>query len=419
MPDTGFVNLLVVAVVALLAPLAVASVPVVRVPGVVVEIVAGVVLGPQVLGVVSADLVVQVLSVIGLAFLLFTVGLELDVRTLRGTALRLAALGYAVSLALGVGTGLLAAAAGWVSSPALVAIALSATSLGLVVPVLKDSGHTDSPAARLTVAAATVADVAAIVLLTLLFSQKATSLGARVVLLTTFVGVVTVTAVAVLVTERWGSLTRVIRSLQDTTAEIRVRGAVVLLVGFVVLAQEFGLEAILGALLAGVVIGAVDRDSATHPHFRTKLDAIGFGFLIPVFFVSSGIRLDVSGLVADPSALVRMPVFLLALLVVRGLPALLYRRQLSGRQVAAAALLQATSLPFLVTASMIGTELGLISSVNAAALVGAGVASVLVFPTIALTLLRESVTRPTPRAAPPTRSALESSAPIARPTTSS
>src|SRR4051794_32769595 len=410
MPDTGFVNLFVVALVALLAPLTVAAVPIVRVPAVVAEIVAGVVLGPQGLRMVSADLVVQVLSVIGLAFLLFTVGLELDVRTLRGTALRLAALGYAVSLALGAGTGLLAAAAGWVSSPVLVAIALSATSLGLVIPVLKDSGHTDSPAARLTVAAATLADVAAILLLTLFFSEEATSIGARVVLLTSFVGIVAVTGAAVLVTERWASLTRVVGSLQDTTAEIRVRGAVMLLLGFVVLAEKFGLEAILGALLAGVVIGAVDRDTATHPHFRTKLDAIGFGFLIPVFFVSSGIRLDVSGLVADPAALVRMPVFLLALLVVRGLPALLYRHHLSGRQVAAAGLLQSTSLPFLVTASMIGTDLGLISSVNAAALVGAGVASVLVFPTVALGLLREPAVRSTPSAVPTTRRALSDSA---------
>src|SRR5262245_43790469 len=131
MPDTGFDNLFIVALVALLAPLAVAAVPAFRVPAVVVEIVAGVVLGPDVLGVVDADVPVEVLSVIGLAFLLFTVGLELDVRTLRGTMLRLAIVGYVVSLALGTGVGLLATAAGWVSSPLLVALALSATSLGL------------------------------------------------------------------------------------------------------------------------------------------------------------------------------------------------------------------------------------------------------------------------------------------------
>jgi Kef-type K+ transport system membrane component KefB len=351
---------------------------------------------------------VQVLSLIGLAFLLFSVGLELDLQALRGTTLRLAAVGYAISLVLGTGTGLLVATAGWVSSPLLVAIALSSTSLGLVVPVLKDSGHTESTTARLAIAAATLADVAAILLLTLLFSEEASSLGARIVLLTTFVGVVAAAAGAVLVTERWGSLARVVRRLQDTTAEIRVRGAVVVLIGFVVLAQRFGLEAILGALLAGVVVNVVDRDTSSHPNFRLKLDAIGLGFLIPVFFVASGIQLDVAGLVADPGALVRMPVFLVALLLVRGVPALLYRRYLSGREVMAAALLQATSLPFLVTASMIGTQLGVISPVNAAALVGAGLASVLIFPTAAIALLREPVA-PSATRLPPTRRVLTSS----------
>src|SRR3954454_6183474 len=120
MPDTGFDNLFIVALIALIAPLATAAMPAVRVPAVVVEILAGVVLGPDVLGAVEADLPVEVLSVIGLSFLLFTVGLELDVRSLRGTALRLAVVGYAVSLALGLGVGSLATAAGWVSSPVLV-----------------------------------------------------------------------------------------------------------------------------------------------------------------------------------------------------------------------------------------------------------------------------------------------------------
>ena len=112
--------------------------------------------------------------------------------------------------------------------------------------------------------------------------------------------------------------------LQDTTAEIRVRAAVVLLVAFVALAEQFGLESILGAFMAGAVVGLVDRDTTSHPHFRLKLEAIGYGFLIPVFFVTSGLRLDLSGLVDDPSALARVPVFVVALLVVRGVPALLF-----------------------------------------------------------------------------------------------
>ena len=163
-----------------------------------------------------------------------------------------------------------------------------------------------------------------------------------------------------------------------------------LLIAFTALAERFGLESILGAFLAGVVVSVVDRDSASHPRFRAKLEAIGFGFLIPVFFVSSGIRLDLQGLLDNPSALLRVPVFLLALLVVRGVPALLYVRELGRRSALAAGLLQATSLPFIVTATQIGVQLGRISPVTAAALVCAGLLSVLIFPVTALTLLRRS-----------------------------
>jgi Kef-type K+ transport system membrane component KefB len=408
MADTGFDNLLVVAVVALAAPLVVALVPTVlpalRLPAVVVEIVVGVVLGPSVLGVVEADLPVQVLAMIGLAFLLFMVGLELDVRALRGRVLGIAALGYLLSLALGGGVGLAVAAAGWVDGPLLVAVALSATSLGLIVPVLKDAGQTGSAMGRLTVASATFADVAAILLLTLLLSEGTASIGARAVLLASFAGLVALVAAALFLTEQWRPLGDLVLRLQDTTAEIRVRAAVVLLLGFVVLADRFGLETILGALLAGAVVGAIDRDTSSHPQFRTKLDAIGYGFLIPVFFVASGIRLDVEGLLADPAALARTPVFVVALLLVRGVPALLFLRWLSGRETLAAGLLQATSLPFLVTATMIGIDTGLVSPVDAAALVAAGVVSVLVFPVAALGLLRSDQVRAPDRS--PERSAL-------------
>src|SRR3712207_6129600 len=130
----------------------------------------------------------------------------------------------------------------------------------------------------------------------------------------------------------------------DLTAEIRVRLVVLLLVAFVALAERLGLETILGAFLAGALVGLVDRDSATHPRFRAKLDAIGYGFLIPVFFVSSGVRLDLRGLLEEPTALLQVPVFLVALLVVRGLPAVLYRNALGRTGSLAAGLLQATSL---------------------------------------------------------------------------
>jgi len=392
MPEIGFTNLFLVSLIAFLAPLTVALVPRLKVPAVVVEILAGVVLGPAVLGAVEADLPVQVLAVVGLSFLLFMVGLELDVRRLRGRVLRGAALGYLLSLLLGTVVGLGAAAAGWVQSPLLVAIALSATSLGLVVPVLKDADQVESDLGRATVAGATLADVAAVLLLTLLFSAGSATVGARVILLLTFFGFVAVTGAAVVLTERWQQLRDVLLALQDTTAEIRVRAAVVLLAGFVALAERFGLETILGALLAGAVVGAVDRDASSHPQFRTKLEAIGYGFLVPVFFVSSGIRLDVAGLVGDPAALARTPLFLAALLLVRGVPVLLLRHQLTRRETVAAGLLQATSLPFLLTATTIGVDTGLMTGVTAASLVAAGILSVTVFPATALAVLRGNST---------------------------
>jgi Kef-type K+ transport system membrane component KefB len=387
-PDVSFDSLLVVAVVAVLAPLLLGYAPGLRIPAVVLEIVAGVVLGPSGLGWLEVDLPVQVVGILGLAFLLFLAGLEIDLRTLRGGALGLAVGGYGVTLLAGLAVGFAARGAGWVASATLLAIALSATSLGLVVPVLKDAGAIDGDVGRVTVAAATVADFAAILLLSLAFSAAGGGTGERLVLLAAFAVLVVATAAGVLAAGRSVRLGAVLTRLQDTTAEIRVRLAVLLLVGFVVLAERFGLESILGAFLAGAVVAAVDGDAESHPNFRVKLEAIGYGFLVPVFFVSSGARLDVGGLLAEPAALLRVPVYLAALLVVRGLPALLHVRTLGRRAAAACGLLQATSLPFIVTATQIGVLTGRMSAVTAAALVCAGLLSVLLFPAAALGLLR-------------------------------
>jgi Kef-type K+ transport system membrane component KefB len=154
-------------------------------------------------------------------------------------------------------------------------------------------------------------------------------------------------------------------------------------------AEELGLEVILGTFVAGAIISLLDRDEVmTHPDFRRKLEAIGFGFFIPVFFVTSGVRFDLDALIAKASNLAMVPVFLAALLVVRGVPALLYRGALDGRRTLVAGILQATSLPFIVAATAIGLELGLLDAAESAALIGAGLLSVLVFPVLGLTLLR-------------------------------
>jgi Kef-type K+ transport system membrane component KefB len=177
--------------------------------------------------------------------------------------------------------------------------------------------------------------------------------------------------------------------LANTTAQIRVRGAFVLMVAFAALAQGLGLEVILGTFAAGAIIKLADRDERmTHPELRTKLEAVGYGVFIPVFFVASGVRFDLGALFASAEAIVTVPIFLAALLLVRGLPALLYRRDIGARRTAVAGLLQATSLPFIVAATMIGLDLGLIAEASAAAFVAAGLLSVLIFPLAALTLLR-------------------------------
>jgi Kef-type K+ transport system membrane component KefB len=179
--------------------------------------------------------------------------------------------------------------------------------------------------------------------------------------------------------------------LEDTTAQIRIRGAVLLLAGFLFLASRFGLEAILGAFLAGAVLGRLDRRATMeHPQFRHKLEGIAYGFVVPVFFVSSGIQFDLQALFAETSTLLLVPVFLVALLIVRGVPALLYRGVVGNPKTAAAALLQATSLPLIVTTAMIGRSLGIIDDATSAALIAAGLFSVLMFPILAITVLQRA-----------------------------
>ena len=390
MPKVSFASLVVVSAIAVAAPLIVGFFPRIRVPAVVLEIVAGIVVGPHGLGLVKhVDLPIQILALVGLAFLLFLAGLEIDVERLRGRLLRLAGLGFVATIALGLAAGGIFKAAGTVRSPLFLAITLAATSLGLVVPVLKDAGQASTELGQLTIAASSVADFGAVVLLTLFFStEHSTGTGAKVILLVGFVALAGAVALALARLNRSMRFGAVLVKLQDTTAEIRVRIAVLLLVAFVAIAQRFGLETILGAFIAGGVLSLIDRDSTSHPNFRLKLEAIGYGFVVPVFFVASGLRFDLDALLRSPSAFARVPLFLLALLVVRGVPAALYRRSVGTRGAVAAGLLQATSLPFIVTATEIGLLLHLIQPVTGAALVAAGLLSVVIFPPIALGLLR-------------------------------
>jgi Kef-type K+ transport system membrane component KefB len=399
--DVDFTNLLIVAAAAFAAPLALGLVPALRLPAVVLEIVLGIVLGPSLLGWAEVDQPVRLMSLLGLAFLLLLAGLEVEFEQFRGRLLRLTGLGFLVGFGIAILFALGLHEAGLVKSPLLIAIIASATSLGIVISVLKDAGESSTQFGQIVLAAASIADVATIVLLSLFFSEKSSGLGAKLSLLGAFVALAAGVAIAVLGAERSARISAALLRLQDTTAQIRVRGAFVLLVGFVVLAEKFGLEAILGAFMAGAILKLVDRDQAmTHTHFHQKLSEAGFGIFVPFFFVASGLSFDGDALFAESSTLALVPIFLALLLAARALPALFYRPLLDGRHVAAAGLLQATSLGFIVVVAQIGMELGLITKGTGAAFLAAGLVSVLVFPLTALSLLRPARVSPEAASAP-------------------
>ena len=390
MPAVHYMNLLIVVAVGLLAPLALGFFPRFRLPAIVLELVLGILIGPSGLGWAQPDLPVSILALVGLAFLLFLSGLEIDVERLRGRILKLTAIGFALSFAIAVSLSLGLKAGGFVKSPLFMATVLAASSLSVIFPVLKDSGDTSSSFGQLVLASASVAEFGAIILLSLFFSGKgSTSTAGTLILLGVFGLVVVLVGVAIAGVERSISLSRVLRRLQDTTAQIRVRAAFVLVIGFTALADQVGLETILGAFAAGVLLSLIDRDQAmTHPQFRLKLEAVGFGVFIPVFFVTSGMRFDLHALFASASTVARVPLFLLAIYLARGLPAIMYVRLLGRSRSVVAGVLQATSLTVIVAATQIGLQLGVVSRASAAGLVAAGLLSVVISPALGLQLLR-------------------------------
>jgi Kef-type K+ transport system membrane component KefB len=385
----NFTGLWIVCLAALAAPLVARGASRLRVPAVVLEVILGIVIGPSVLGWVHADPAITVVSDLGLAMLLFLAGREIDYSRLRGPTVELAAIGMAVSLGLAAAIGFGLDALHLVRAPVFVAVVLSATGLGVLLPIFEDSPEISSLFSRLVTTAATFGEFTPILLLTLLFSREATGLGARLLLLVAFAGLAVALGLALFRVGESQRVMALLTRLQDTTAQIRVRIAVVLFVAFTALASVLGLEAILGAFVAGAILKLVDRDAQmAHPHLSIKLEALGFGFLIPVFFVTTGLRFDLHAL-ASPSTLALVPIFLGGQLLVRGVPAVLFAQPLERDwlQVAAAGLFSATSLSFPVAASMIALQLGVITAGTASALIASGLLSALLFPALALALL--------------------------------
>jgi Kef-type K+ transport system membrane component KefB len=268
-------------------------------------------------------------------------------------------------------------------------IILAATSFGIVVAVLRDAGQTTTQFGQLVIAGASLADFATVILLSLFFSSSGASFETTLVLLILFVGVGAALGAALAGARGSHGLAAAVTRLHRTSAQISVRIAFLLLAVLVYLSSEFGLEVVMGAFLAGAMVSLLDRENAVSTSgLHEKLDGIGFGIFIPIFFVVSGVKLDIDALFSSWNAIALVPLTVIALLLVRGVPALMYRRFVSQREALSAGLLQATSLSFVVAASQIGVELGKLDSADAAGLVTGGVLSVLLFPVLALRVLR-------------------------------
>jgi len=378
--DTGLRALLVVSIVSAAAPFVSAILARFRVPQVVVLIVGGVLIGPEVAGLAEPDSIALVANV-GLGFLFLLAGYELELDHFAERTGRLAVAGWLISALVSiVVTGLLAAA-GLVHAYVPVALALTTTALGTLLPILRDNDMLSGPMGRYLMPAGAAGEFLPIVGIAIFLGSKG-----RVYGLFSLVAMC-VLALALAWLPRLAQVERfeaISHEGEHATSQTTLRLTVMLLFGLLVFASDFGLDVVLGAFLAGVVLrrwapGDVDA-------LEGKLDAVGYGFFIPVFFVSSGMSLDL-GSIADAPA--RLVVFFLLLLAVRGLPALfLYRHDLVARERVQMMLLTATSLPLLVALAAVGLDSGEMLPENAASLVGAGVLSVIVFPGIAVALHR-------------------------------
>jgi Kef-type K+ transport system membrane component KefB len=375
--------------IAVAAPLLVAAVPKLRAPTIVVEFLFGVIVGPDVLGWVRIDEPLNVLSLLALGFLLFIAGSEVNVSSLRGKLLRKAVGSYGLSLAIAFAAATLLGAADIVLTPSLIAVILSATGLGVVIPILRSSNLTTTSEGQTILVVATVSEFSAVLLLALFFGEGEAGVLDNLLVIAIYAVVAVVLWLLLRWAEHGARLNAQLTRLEGGTVQIRIRLALLILFVFLVVSQRFGLESILGAFLAGVVLGDLRRDDREDPtsSFWPKVEAIGFGFLIPLYFVTSGVRFDLSGLFSSPSALLRVPLFLVLFLVARGVPALLFRRQLGPRVTGALALLSATSLSFVITATDIGVRIGKLRDINETAIVGAAVIAMVIFPVGAQALL--------------------------------
>jgi Kef-type K+ transport system membrane component KefB len=387
--NQGLVDLVAVGLVAALAPLLAAILPGPRIPQVVLFLFGGIIIGPHVLGLAETSNI-QLLANIGLGFLFLLAGYELDPALLRQQPGRLAITGWLISAVIAVGVAAGLASAGYIKDYVPVGLALTTTALGTLLPILRDNDMLGGQFGQHVYAAGATGELFPILIIAVFLTQRGHFVALASVAL---VGVLAVALSAAPWLAKSTTMQRIIREGQDATGQTTLRWAVLLLFVLLAIASRFGLDVVLGAMLAGMVLRAwtrrfnMDTESLEH-----KFDAVGYGIFIPIFFISSGMTLDLKAISQDP---LRMLLFFVLLLMVRGLPSLLvYRHVLSARKRVEMTFITATTLPLLIALAEIGQRDGVMLPATAAALVGAGVLSVLVYPMIAVGLHRSATLTP-------------------------
>jgi Kef-type K+ transport system membrane component KefB len=375
---------LILAVVALAPVVADALDRWVRVPSVVLEIAAGVLIGPA-LGWAQVDDVIEFLSQLGLALLMFLAGLEIDLPRVRGRPVRRAFAGWVVSLALGIAVGMSLSGLDGPRSGLIVGLAITTTALGTLLPILRDGGQARTAFGTSVLAGAAVGELGPIVAITILLGSDRP--GRTAVVLALFAAVVVVCTVVAL-RERNVRLARLIEATLTTSGQLAVRLVVLFIATMVWIADELGLDVLLGAFAAGMVTrlfaaGSSDRELEL---VEAKLQGLGFGFVVPVFFVVSGMQFDLDSVTDDPVILLVVPAVLVAFLVVRGVPTALLQPGMPHRDRAALACYLATALPLVVVITSIGVQTERIEASTATTLVTAAMLSVLVYPLLAARL---------------------------------
>ncbi|MFF6777679.1 cation:proton antiporter [Streptomyces sp. NPDC012637] len=384
MSHSGTTLILIMAIAVLAPLLAYGAGRWLPVPLVIFEILLGILVGPDVLGWASTDALIDGLSQLGLTMLIFLAGYEIEFGKVRGDTLKRSLWAWVLALALGLFTGVLLG--GGYDKGVFIGVALTSTALGTVLPVLRDSGDLHGRFGSVVMAFGAVGEFAPIIAMALLLSGRKPAESAA--LLAVFAAL-TAAAVFWAMRPRPPWFSRVVARTLHTSGQFAVRFVFLLIALMLGASTALGLDVLLGAFAAGLITRLVLTGAAPEsgPQILEKVEAVGFGFLVPVFFVVTGIEFDLDSLLSGGRTLLLLPVFLLLFLVVRGGPIwFLAPRDLGRRDRGGLVLYGSTALPLVVAITTIGVDDRTMTAGEAAALVGAGMVSVLVFPLLALKL---------------------------------